>query len=149
MSQNTQFKLGQPGESGNRTHYDDGTVRVIGRVLSVDGVRYEIGDMRHLRTVSGPRSPLRLNAGLAVGVVLVIIAMVARDLDTRGWIGAGMVLAVPLGFWLFAAVNAPRSSELWCEYRGHTVQILWVKGADQYRYGQICRAITRARENLT
>jgi uncharacterized protein DUF6232 len=148
MSQNTQLRLGQPENNGNRTLYDDGKVCVVGRWLIVDGLRYEIREMRHLRTVAGPRSPLRVNAGIAVGVVLVIIAMTARYLDTRGWIGAGMVLSVPLGFWGFAAANGPRSSELWCEYRGYTVQALWVKGTDHYRYNQICRAITRARENL-
>jgi hypothetical protein len=148
MSQNTQLKLGEPGDSRNRTLYDDGGVRVIGRWLIVDGLRYEIREMRHLRTVYGPRSPLRVNAGIAVGVVLVIVALTARYLDMRGWIGASMVLSVPLGLWGFAAVNGPRSSELWCEYRGYTVQVLWVRGTDHYRYGQICRAITRVREDL-
>jgi Family of unknown function (DUF6232) len=148
MSQNTHVRVGQPGDNGNRTLYDDGTVRVIGRWLIVDGARYEIREMRHLRTISGSRTSVRTGAAIAAGAVAVIIAIASPYLGLSGWIALGLLLSVPLGLWAFAAGNGSRSSELWCEYRGHTVQALWVKGSDQRRYGQICRAITRARESL-
>jgi hypothetical protein len=146
MSEHTQVKVGQPGENAGRVLYDQDGVRVTGRSLVVDGQRYDIRELRHLRTAWGPRSPLLGNAAIAIGALLVIAALAARYLDIRGWVGAGIVLALPLSGFGLAAAYAPRPSELWCEYQGYTVRILWTK--DHSRYGQICRAITRAQEDL-
>jgi Family of unknown function (DUF6232) len=127
----------------SRVFYDYDDVRVTSEALIIDDQRYQLAELRFLRGVRGPRSPLWVAAGIAAGVVAVLVALAARDLNSRGWIGAGVLLAVPLAALGLAALDRPRSRELWCDYRGRTVQILWTN--DRYRYGQIHRALVRAR----
>jgi hypothetical protein len=57
-------------------------------------------------------------------------------------VAGGMVL--PVAVLAIAAVSRPTACELWADYRGLTVQLLWTD--DRERFNQICRALTRARE---
>jgi len=130
----------------DRLLYDRDGVRVTGRWLVVDGRKYDIRELHYLRTCRGPRSPLRVNAGIAAAVVLVIIGLSAHLLDTPGWIGAAIVFAVPLSIAAIAAANSPRAYELWSEMGGYTTVVLSEPNAE--RYHQIVRAITRAQERM-
>jgi hypothetical protein len=102
--------------------------------------------LQHPRTCRGPRSPLRINAGIASAVVLVIIGLCARFLDTPGWIGAAVVLAIPLSITAIAAANSPRAHELWAEMGGYTTLVY--ADANGERYHQVVRAVNRALEQM-
>ncbi len=143
MSHDTHIRVSGPED---RILYDHDGVRVTGRWVTVDGRRYDIRALQHLRTCRGPRSPLRINAGVAAAVVLVIVGLSARFLDTPGWIGAAIVLAVPLTIVAIAAANSSRAYELWSEMGGYTTVVLADSNAE--RYHQIVRAIVRAKERL-
>lgn len=146
MANVTHTRVEQPEDNGSRILFDYDGVCVTSRYLYANGQRYNLRELYDLRTVFGPRSPMRINASIAAGAVAVIVVLAAQYLDARGWIGAGIVASVPLIAFCVSIANGPRSSELWCTYRGMTVQLLWMVNRD--RYGQACRAIMRAQEKL-
>jgi hypothetical protein len=143
MSHGTHIRVTGPED---RVLYDHDGIRVTGNWVIVDGRRFDIRELEHLRTCRGPRSPLRVGAGIAAGVVLIIIALSARLLGKPGWIGAAIVLAVPLIVAAVATANSSRSYELWSEMGGYTTVVLADPNPERYR--QIVRAIVRAQERL-
>lgn len=145
MSSRTHARVGHP-EDNDLTLYQRGGVSVTENWLIVEGQRYRIRHLRHLRTVRGRQNPLRVGAAIAAGIVVAVTAITANYLTVLGWIGAAVVLTVPLTILVIAAVHSPRPSEMWGEYRGYTAQLLWLENREHYN--QVCRAITRARERM-
>jgi hypothetical protein len=123
--------------------YRDSTTYVTDTWLVVAGRRYAVRHLSNVRTVSGSRGSLVRGAAIMSGAVAVVILLTARYLSTAGWIGAGIVLAVPLVVLAGELLWTQRRYELWAEYRGLTVRLLCEDSAD--RSDEIRRALDFAR----
>jgi len=128
-----------------RTYYRRAGVCVTDLYLIASGRRFMLTDLRRLRTVRGPCSPIALGATVVLGALIVAIvgAWPSGDLLGGGAAGTVVVLAA-LGF-IVAVVRARRRRyELWADYRGVDVRVLDIAGSEPF--GQICRAVIRANE---
>lgn len=124
-------------------YYDKQGVRVTDCWFVVAGRRYLVSELGAAHTLRGTRTPAARNAALAAVAVAVLITVTARYLDTAGWIGAAIVLLVPVVVFAGGMLRQ-RPYEMWAGYRGMTVRLL--ADDDPQRYNQICRALVRARE---
>jgi hypothetical protein len=95
--------------------------------------------------VRGPHSDLTINAGLVATALLIAIARLWDRLGTEGWVGALAVLAVPVTLALVGTGLRRRPYEMWAQYHGLTVQLLWEPDRD--RYYQILRTIQRTQRS--
>jgi hypothetical protein len=142
----TQSGAGVPerNRATERVLYDEGGITVTDRWLVVYGYRYPIASLCDIRMVRSPHDPLTVDAGIASGTIAVGITITARYLDPAGWLGALVVLAIPVSLMLYGLLRRHRAYELWARYQGMTVQLLWVE--NPRRFGQISRALLRAHE---
>ncbi|GAA5182913.1 hypothetical protein GCM10023322_20880 [Rugosimonospora acidiphila] len=131
----------RPGET---ILYNADGVKVTDRWLVVGGRRYPIESLCELRVVRAPHSRLTIDAGIASGVIAFGIVLTARYLDPAGWLGAAVVLAVPLSLLVYGLLRRPRPFEIWAQYQGLTVRLLSMR--DPRRFGQIRRALIRVQE---
>jgi hypothetical protein len=129
----------------HRTFYREGGVSVTDRWLTTASRRFAVGELRNLRTVREPATPLGA-ASTAMACILVVAAatFVAFSGEPALMLGGPVVAALPIGFALVSWRLRPRSFALYAEYGGRTVQVL--EASDERRYNQICRALLRARE---
>lgn len=150
----TRDRIPTPGDDGHlspdrdgmdRVAYNRAGVVVTGRYLEVHGRQYPIPELRHIRTVRGPHSDLTIRAGLVAVALMIGIARLWDRLGAAGWVGAIAVLTVPVALALIGTGLSRRPFEMWAQYHGMTVQLLWEPDPD--RYYQILRAIHRVREN--
>jgi hypothetical protein len=132
-------------ETRPHLYYDTDGVQVTAEAFWVDGQPYDLAAMRYVRGAHGPRSTVRVSAGLAACLVLGGVALIGRHLGPGGWFAAAVAFAIPVVIVSVSARTSPRSHELWCDYHGFTVRLLWTN--DRYRYARITRAITRARND--
>jgi hypothetical protein len=115
------------------------------------GVSYPISELGLLGTSRGRRDVLRAGklAGLLAlaAAVLLFVLAVRRGWTSQVWIAAAVtavatvvVTAMPavLG-WIFR-----RPYEIWAHYRGSPVLLFATEDSEQY--GQVARALVRARE---
>jgi len=136
----------RPDPGGDRVHYDHDGVSVTGQWLTLADKRYAVAELRNLRTVRGPYHPLA-TATVVVAVAFLFMVGVSWPLihkDAAAWLGVGAVSIVPLGMALATLRVRPRPYELWADYRGMTGPVYWSQ--DAHTYGQVCRALIRARE---
>ena len=128
-----------------RTYYDRSGVSVTERWLTVAGRRYRVDGLANLRTARGPRDPFVLGASGVAGVAALALAVASPSLrSVTHWAVALVLVTVPVVIALVAWKQRVRRFELWADYQGYEVQVLWT--FDALRYGQICRAIVRAKE---
>lgn len=114
------------------THYRHNGVHVTDRWLVCGGRRYAIAELTNTRTVRAPLRPVTVTSAIAASGVAVVIVVAGRFLDSAGWIGAAVVLCVPL--LLFAvSLTQHRPYEMWAEYHNLTVQLLWEENSERYR----------------
>jgi hypothetical protein len=128
------------------TYYRQDGINVTDHWLTVNGYRFAIADLHHLRTARGARSRFTSNASIAAVVVAAGVAVAAGFLGTAGRLGAGAVLAVTLSLVAVGLLRRPRPFELWAMHRGGMVQLLRVYNGQRFR--QICRALLRAQERF-
>jgi hypothetical protein len=117
----------------------------------VDQERYPVAELTLVGAARGERDLLR--ARKAVGLVIVVAVLVLSGFAIRSgrtrdiWTALGVTLAAT------AAVTAlpgalgrflRRTYQIWALYRGS--QVLLFDTADQEQYGQVARALIRARE---
>jgi hypothetical protein len=125
-------------------------IRVSGRWFIVGSRRYDVTELSHLRTVRGPHDPLTIRAVITAGVVLAAIGAVmaassaSRPIKLSAIPALGAALLVPVVLAWVGHRLRPRPFELWAEYRGMTVQLFY--SDSEREYGQVCRALVRARE---
>jgi hypothetical protein len=125
-------------------------IRVTGRWFIVGSRRYDVSELSHLRTVRGPHDPLTLRAVITTGVVLAAIGAVmaassaSRPIQLSALPALGAALLVPVVLAWMGYKLRPRPFELWAEYRGMTIQLFY--SDSEREYGQVCRALVRARE---
>jgi hypothetical protein len=126
-------------------------IRVSDRWCVVDGRHYPIGELGLVGVTRGHRDMLR--GRKIVGLVAVVAALVLVVLSIRsGWtreIRAAVVVAL-VGTAALTAVPSilgrvlRRPYEIWARYRGTDVLLFVTEDAEQY--GQVARALIRARE---
>ena len=144
MSNSTYTALGHPGDQHDVTLYRRNGVLVTRRWLVVNSQRYALRELRNLRTAQGDRRPIGAGLVIAAGSLFVTILAAAQALSIQTWVAAAVGLVVPAAVVLIAVATSPRACELWAEYRGMTVQLLWMD--ERENYNQICRALTRVKE---
>jgi hypothetical protein len=144
MSHGTHTAIGQPSDRHDATLYCRDGVRVTQRWLTVDNQRYQIKELRNLRTARGDRRPMGARTVIPAAALMVVFVGATQCLAVDIWasVSGGMVL--PAAVFAITAATRPQACELWADYRGLTVQLLWLD--DREHFNQICRALTRARE---
>src|SRR5262245_58930443 len=95
----------RPGET---IFYNEDGVRITNRWLTVGGFRYSIESLCEMHVVRARHSRLTVDAGIASGVIALGITITARYLDPAGWLGAAVVLAVPLSLLGYGLLRRPR-----------------------------------------
>jgi hypothetical protein len=124
---------------------------VTTRWCMVDRDRYPVAELTLVGAARGERDLLRLRkaAGLAVVVIVLVVAFVAiRSGRTREiWTALGVTVAATTALTVLPAALGRflrRTYQIWAHYRG--AQVLLFDTADQEQYGQVARALIRARE---
>lgn len=115
----------------------------------VAGRRFPVQQLSRLRTARGPRDVFTVRVAVGVGIVaagLVAVAVAAvRDGHMPLAVGAAMTAALSLVLVMISGrVLRPRAFELWAEFHGLTMLVFTSDSAVQY--GQVTRAVLRARE---
>jgi hypothetical protein len=134
---------GQLVTHANRMYYQRGGIVVTDQHLTVDGERFNIAELSNVWMC---RSPQRSAAFVAAPVVMVVLE-IAASLWNAGWQVAAGFASVALVSSVIAATvwsRKRRRYELWATCRGNDVRLLTI--ADAKTYGQLCRALIRARE---
>jgi hypothetical protein len=125
-------------------------IRVTGRWFIVGSRRYDVTELSHLRTVRGPHDPLTVRVVITTGLVLAAIGAIlaashtSRPIQLSALPALTAALVVPVVLAVLGARLRPRPFELWAEYRGTTIQLFY--SDSEREYGQVCRALIRARE---
>ena len=128
-----------------RTFYQRDDVRVTDQDLITRDGCYRMYDLCDLRTMRGPRDPLTLGAAAFAGVLLFAVALSWSYFDDPvAWVGVAVVALIPLGAALLVLRLRRRPYQLWADYEGARIMLLTC--ADRQVYGQISRALLRARE---
>lgn len=114
------------------------------------GRQFPVAELARLQTARGPNDPVTARA---VGVTAAVLAGVGvvlgftRDtsqVDPRTFLALGAAAFVPIVLSAIGQRFRPRSFELWGEYQGRMV--LLFSTDDERQYGQVTRALMRARE---
>lgn len=131
--------------TGGRTYYQRNGVCVTDQYLVAEGRRYEIARLRTVWTTRGPHDPVAMSAAV-VSAVVVLAVTVGHPGGTGvwGWAAVLAVASIALGLAVAVGKSHGRHYELWAEYNGADLRIL--ESASSEVYGQICRALIRARE---
>jgi hypothetical protein len=132
----------EPGE--HRTFYRDGGVWITDRWMTIHDRRYQVGSLNNLRAVREPADSVAASVGMACAVAVAVAAFVVLAGDPILLLGSPLLAAVPVGIAIVAWRLRRRSYVLYADYNGREVQVL--RGPDQRRFNQICRALVRARE---
>lgn len=144
MSDGTHTRAGRPSARPDVTLYERDDVRVTLNWLTVDRQRYQIRELRNLRTARGDRRPVGAHMFIPAAGLMVAFVAVTQCLAMDVWASLAGGAALPTAIIAFAMANRPQACELWADYRGLTVQLLWLD--DREQFNQICRALTRAKE---
>ncbi|MFG1951043.1 DUF6232 family protein [Micromonospora sp. NPDC048830] len=120
--------------------------------FTVGSTTWQVADITHLHTSRGPHDRLAVRAVAATAVVIAGVGVVLgfagglERLTARAYLALGAVVLLPL---LLAAVGdrwRPPPYELWGWYRG--VEVLLFSSDDERQFGQVSRAVRRAREGV-
>ncbi len=118
-----------------------------------DGIHYPIAGLDNLGKRRGERDPLHVPAIAGLGLVLALLALVVVAIGRRWTSGLGAALAVAVigtaavTFLPSALANVLRRPyEIWAEYEGRPVNLFAT--FDKEQFGQVSRALVRARESL-
>jgi hypothetical protein len=125
-------------------------IRVTGRWFIVGSRRYDVTELSHLRTVRGRHDPLTIRAIITTAVVLGAIGAVmaasnaSQPIQLAALPALAAALLVPVVLAWLGHRMRPRPFELWADYQGTTIQLFYCD--NEREYGQVCRALVRARE---
>jgi hypothetical protein len=114
-------------------------------LLIVGDREYLLSGLSDIQVGRGPWDRAARLLAIVTGTAAVGIVLIAWRLNVDGWFGAGALLAT-MGCGLgYRLRTRPREHELHAEYHGGMVLLLTER--DTLRFGQICRALGRAREH--
>lgn len=147
----------EPSAASGVVYFASRGVYVTDRLFVCAGRKVALVRLSNVHTLRSPVPRIVVSAAIATGAVAVVLVVAGSLLDTAGWIGGLVVLAVPV-LVLCAGLARPRSYELWADITslnapgdGHgtpTVsRVLLFRSDDAERYHQICRALVRAQEH--
>jgi uncharacterized protein DUF6232 len=125
-------------------------IRVTARWFIVGSRRYDVTELSHLRTMRGRHDPLTIRTIITTGVVLAAIGAVmaassaGRPIKLTAIPALGAALLVPVLLAWMGYRLRPRPFELWADYHGMTIQLFY--SDSEREFGQVCRALVRARE---
>jgi hypothetical protein len=142
----TQGRSAKPDDPG-RVYYDHNGVQVVGGLLITPYGEYHVGELYGLATVRGPFHPF---VTYTVGASALFLVAVGVSWPLFGgdaavaWLGVAAVAVVPIAMTLALLRFKPRAYQLWAYYRGERGPVFWTR--DETVYGQVCRALVRARE---
>lgn len=120
--------------------------------FTVGTTTWRIADVTHLRATRGPHDRLAVRAVAATATVIAGIGLALgftgglERLTARAYLALGVAVLLPL---LLAALGdrwRPPPYELWGWYRG--VEVLLFSSDDEHQFGQVSRAVRRAREGV-
>jgi hypothetical protein len=135
---------GRSARSGTR-------IRITTQWCVVDDHWYPVGELTLVGAARGERDPLR--ARNAAGLVLVVIVLVLTVIAIRSgrtreiWTALAVTAAATAAVTFLPAALGRflrRTFQIWALYRGASV--LLFDTADAEQYGQVARALIRARE---
>jgi hypothetical protein len=155
-----------------RTYYRDPHVLVTSTAICIDGSRYELGELEAVWRTRRSVATRRVLIGLGIVVLAVLVRVAASyiwwlgglDRAVRQWLSGdwltvmtvavvGLAAAVFGTFVVEAMLSAiedirgfGRHLELWATMAGHPVMLF--RTNDSIRFGQVCRALMRARSDL-
>jgi hypothetical protein len=125
-------------------------ILVTVEVFRVGSRRYPVRELSALRTARGTQDPfavrvLALGGGALVAVGAgITVSRQSADVGTASYLAMGAAAFVPVVMAMLGSRVRPRPYELWGDYRG--VSTLLFRCPDERRYGQVTRALVRARE---
>jgi Family of unknown function (DUF6232) len=125
-------------------------IRVTGRWFIVGSQRYDVTELSNLRTLRGPHDRLTVRAvvttlaALALIGAVIVASSVGRAIQLAALPALAAALLVPVALAWVGYRLRPRPFELWAEHRGESTQLFY--SDSEREYGQVCRALVRARE---
>lgn len=131
-------------DSQDRIHYNAGGVLVTGTWLRADGRNYPIAELTNIRTVRGSFSDMTINLSLVVVALMITIARVWDQLNADGWLGALTILGFVVSLAVISSRVRRRTNFMIADHG--RARVLLVEEDSSIRYGQIFRAVQRARE---
>ncbi len=139
-----------PGGPGPAPLYRRAGVLVTHEVLIVGDRRYGIAGLSRLRVGRCSRNPVTPWGAVLAGAVFAAVG-VGVSLGLRSgepgsltYAVLAVAMAVPVLVALYAGHRARRTHELWGEHHGRTV--LLFASTEEREFGQVTRALMRARE---
>jgi hypothetical protein len=147
----------EPSAAVGLVYFASQGVYVTDRLFVCAGRKVALVRLTNVHTVRSPVPGIAVNAAIATGTVAIVLVVAGSLLDTAGWIGGLVVLAVP-ALVLCAGLARRRSYELWADVTRPNVtgdddgtpvvsRVLLLRSDDAERYHQICRALVRAQEH--
>jgi uncharacterized membrane protein YdfJ with MMPL/SSD domain len=124
---------------------------VTTRWCIVDRERYPVAELTLVGAARGERDLTRARKGIGLAVVVIVLILTAvaiRSGRTREiWTALGVTVAATTALTALPAALSRflrRTYQIWAHYRG--AQVLLFDTDDQEQYGQVARALIRARE---
>jgi hypothetical protein len=126
-------------------YYHAHGVVITSRQMSVNGERYEIAELIDIIQSRGARHPGTVVGLIIAGVEAVIVAPLLGVVHAPVvWLLGGVALVIPCAVGLVCAQRWPAQYELIAWYRGQQRTLFATRDAREF--GQVCRALRRARE---
>jgi hypothetical protein len=137
-------------DAGSQPLYRHRGVLVTYDVLVVGERRHAIAGLSRLRTARCTRNPVIAWMAVLVGAVLAAVGVgITLGLHPSGpsretYLVLAVAVTLPASVVLYGGHRARRSHELWADHQGQAVRLF--AGTDAREFGQVCRAVMRARE---
>jgi hypothetical protein len=131
--------------SATVTFYRWHNVMITDRLLVVGHREYLLSSLSDIQVGRGPLDRTARLLAIATATAAVGFVLIGWRLTADGLFGAGALLAAMGGGLGYRLRTRPREHELHAEYHGGMVLLLTER--DTLRFGQICRALGRAREH--
>ena len=128
-----------------RTYYERAGIRITDQYLTAAGRRYTLADLRNTTMVRGPYSPVVTSVTVVAAVVVLAVAVAWPWRGFLGICALAVLSLIPVAVVVAVCKVCKRHYQLWSDYRGIQVRVLDVPNGETF--GQICRALTRARES--
>jgi len=125
-------------------------ILVTYHVFEVAGRRYAVADLSDLRTARGPQDPFAVRAVLLAGLIVAAVVTAVSfgggptGLDPATYLALLAAACLPVLLAVVVARIRPRPFELWGLHYGVMVRLFVTD--DERVYGQVTRALRRARE---
>ncbi|MET8525849.1 DUF6232 family protein [Micromonospora sp. NPDC005172] len=138
-----------PGARSTLLYARPGIIVTVDR-FTVGRTSYRILDLTHLRTTRGPHDRIAVRAVVTTGSMIGMVGLLLgfsgglQRLTAEAYLILGAVLLLPAALALVGDRWRPPPYELWGWHRG--AEVLLFSADDEQQFGQVTRALLRARE---